>query len=202
MEVETNAGESQSVTGGTSKVESPEEISAEKTEAKSPEPVSEEKDLTIASNAEKPALNVDSTEESSVDVKEVAKSAPEETKVVTIDSSASLTTDYNQWLNERLHLSLDWLKNADRNNVSIQVMTRNKSSGNDLAKFLQNEWPLEVEKTYVYEVKTQNRTIYRVFYGEFQSVALGKIELEALPNSVKANSPYLHSVYRMQKALL
>ena len=133
---------------------------------------------------------------------EVTEPVLEVSSVEKIDAVTTVDSDYNEWLNGKLRSSLNWLENADRDGVSIQVMTRNKSSGPELADFLQNDWPLDVDKTYVYEVKTENRTIYRVFYNEFSSVAQGKSELEKLPQSVKVNSPYLHSVYRMQKALL
>jgi MSHA biogenesis protein MshM len=116
--------------------------------------------------------------------------------------AVSVTTDYNQWLNAKLETSLQWLTNAKRGNVSIQVMMRNKSAAKDLVQFLTNDWPLDLEKTYLYEVKSGDRSIYRVFYSEYESLAKGKSGIEQLPHSVKVNSPYLNSVYRMQKALL
>ena len=113
-----------------------------------------------------------------------------------------LTADYNQWLNAKLQESRDWLSNANRNSVSIQVLMRSKSAARELVYYLRNEWPLDLSETYLYEVNTDTRSIYRVFYSEFSSLSHGRNELERLPESVKKNSPYLHSVYRMQKALL
>jgi len=114
----------------------------------------------------------------------------------------SLTADYNQWLNAKLQQSLSWLSQADRDNVSIQVLMRSKSAARELVYYLRNDWPLDLSKTYLYEVSTEERSIYRVFYSEFDSLTQGRNQLEQLPESVKVNSPYLHSVYRMQKALL
>ncbi|MDH3388002.1 MAG: AAA family ATPase [Gammaproteobacteria bacterium] len=114
----------------------------------------------------------------------------------------SLTADYNEWLNAKLEESRDWLSKADRDKVSIQVLMRSKSAARELVYYLRNEWPLDLSKTYLYEVNAENRSIYRVFYSEFDSLSLGRDQLEKLPESVKVNSPYLHSVYRMQKALL
>ena len=113
-----------------------------------------------------------------------------------------LTVDYNQWLNAKLRESHDWLSNANRNSVSIQVLMRSKSAARELVYYLRNEWPLDLSETYLYEVNTDTRSIYRVFYSEFNSLSNGRNQLELLPESVKKNSPYLHSVYRMQKALL
>ena len=113
-----------------------------------------------------------------------------------------LTADYNQWLNAKLRESRDWLGNANRDNVSIQVLMRSKSAARELVYYLRNEWPLDLSETYLYEVNTDTRSIYRVFYSEFNSLSHGRNQLELLPESVKKNLPYLHSVYRMQKALL
>ncbi|UCH41821.1 MAG: AAA family ATPase [Gammaproteobacteria bacterium] len=114
----------------------------------------------------------------------------------------SLNEDYNQWLKRKLKHSLDWLSNADRDNVSIQVLMRSKSAARELVYYLRNEWPLDLSKTYLYEVSTKDRSIYRVFYSEFDTMSKGRDQLQRLPESVKVNSPYLHSVHRMQKALL
>ncbi len=114
----------------------------------------------------------------------------------------SLTTDYNQWLNAKLRQSLDWLSQVDRDKVSIQVLMRSKSAARELVYYLRNDWPLDLSKTYLYEVNTEERSIYRVFYSEFDTLSQGRAQLERLPESVKVNSPYLHSVHRMQKALL
>lgn len=117
-------------------------------------------------------------------------------------SNLSLTVDYSQWLNAKLRESREWLSRANRDGVSIQVLMRSKSAARELVYYLRNEWPLDLSQTYLYEVSTENRSIYRVFYSEFDSLSVGRSQLELLPESVKINSPYLHSVSRMQKALL
>jgi septal ring-binding cell division protein DamX len=109
---------------------------------------------------------------------------------------------YGGWLKAKLQQSREWLSNAPKNNISIQVMMSRKSSESKLVDYLQNEWPLSIDKTYIYKINMDSEIIYRVFYSEFESVAHGRQEMERLPESLKANSPYLHSVYRMQKALL
>ena len=117
-------------------------------------------------------------------------------------ANLSQSEDYNLWLDRKLRQSLEWLSQADRDKVSIQVLMRSKSAARELVYYLRNEWPLDISKTYLYEVSTEDRSIYRVFYSEFDSLTQGRDQLEQLPDSVKVNSPYLHSVHRMQKALL
>ncbi len=109
---------------------------------------------------------------------------------------------YQGWLDAKLQQSRNWLINARRNNVSIQVLMRKKTSERELINYLQNEWPLNLDKTYLYEVEWNSQSIYRVFYSEFGTLTQGRNEMQLLPDSLKANSPYLHSVYQMQKALL
>jgi hypothetical protein len=120
------------------------------------------------------------------------------------ETSADLgsAADYDRWLNAKLRESRDWLSQANRNSVSIQVFVRSKSAVRELVYYLRNEWPLDLSETYLYEVSTEDRNIYRVFYSEYDSLSRGRNQLELLPETIKKNSPYLHSVYRMQKALL
>ena len=86
--------------------------------------------------------------------------------------------------------------------MSIQVMMRNKSAARELVYYLRNEWPLDISQTFIYEVKIEDRPIYRVFYGEFDSVKKARAQIEKFPDVVKINSPYVHSVNRMRQALL
>ncbi len=113
-----------------------------------------------------------------------------------------LTGDYNEWLNAKLRHSRDWLSKADSDKMSIQVLMRSKSAARELVYYLRNEWPLDLTKTYLYEVSTESRIFFRVFYSEFDSLSHGRDQIELLPESIKVNSPYLNSVHRMQKALL
>ncbi len=117
-------------------------------------------------------------------------------------ASVGVDDDYDQWLKDKLEASRKWLSELDGSKVSIQVMMRKKSAARELVYYLRNDWPLDISKTYLYEVKLENRTIYRVLYSDFDSVAQGKRQIENLPDSVKNNSPYLHSINRLQKALL
>jgi len=128
--------------------------------------------------------------------KEVAQDS--DANLVEIDSKPK----YSGWLDTKLQQSRDWLVNTHGDKVSIQVLMRKKTSERELVNYLQNEWPLNLDKTYLYEVKFNSQLIYRVFYSEFDTLTQGRYEMQLLPESLKANSPYLHSVYQMQKALL
>jgi len=119
---------------------------------------------------------------------------------IQVSSDPGLSPD--QWLSLKLKQSREWLSHVDRGKVSIQVMTRRKSAANELVSYLRNQWPLNLDVTYLYEYNIEAQVIYRVFYSEFDSVAHGMREIENLPDSVKTNSPYLHLVYRMQKVFL
>ncbi|MCP4490769.1 MAG: AAA family ATPase [Gammaproteobacteria bacterium] len=113
-----------------------------------------------------------------------------------------LTEDDSRWLKKRLQQSRAWLDKANMDAVSIQVMMRKASAAEQLVNYLKNDWPLDLQQTYLYQLRTDTQSIFRVFYGEFDSVATGKLALKSLPASVKVNSPYLQSVYRMRKVFL
>jgi septal ring-binding cell division protein DamX len=121
---------------------------------------------------------------------------------VELVNSSDLSTDHLAWLEQKINKSKDWLRRADSQGVSIQVMMRSKSAAQELAVYLRTEWPLDLEKTYLYEVTMKDKQIYRVFYDEYPTISQGQVNMKQLPDAVKINSPYLHSIYRMQKALL
>ncbi|RLA05833.1 MAG: hypothetical protein DRQ59_15710, partial [Gammaproteobacteria bacterium] len=130
-----------------------------------------------------------------VDVEEVSTEDSAQVGAIMVD-------DYDKWLEFKLKQSREWLSGADKDKVSIQVLVLRKSAARELVHYLQNGWPLNLEETYLYEVNLESQAIYRVFYSEFDSVSRGRREIESLPGSIKSNSPYLHSVYRMQKVYL
>jgi len=117
-------------------------------------------------------------------------------------AAAAASPEYRQWLAEKLALSLQWLGSPDRRELSIQVMMRKKSAARELVYYLRNEWPLDISQTYIYEVEIEGRPIYRVFYSEFDSLQQARAQIDLLPDSVKINAPYVHSVNRMRQALL
>ncbi len=134
--------------------------------------------------------------------KALDQAASSEVLATTTNSGLTPNEDYNQWLEQKLRESREWLSQADRDKVSIQVLMRSKSAARELVHYLRNEWPLDLSETYLYEIEIDNRRVYRVFYSEFDTLTSGRNQLDKLPESVKVNSPYLHSVHRMQKALL
>ena len=117
-----------------------------------------------------------------------------------VDPSSS--PGYADWLKDKLEKSQNWLSRVERRKMSIQVMIRKKSAARELVYYLRKEWPLDLSQTYVYEVIIEGRTIYKVFYSEFDTLKQARAKIDALPESVKVNSPYVHSVYRMREALL
>ncbi|MFT7684760.1 MAG: MSHA biogenesis protein MshM [Candidatus Azotimanducaceae bacterium] len=117
-------------------------------------------------------------------------------------SSSYLSEDDNQWLNAHMEMSKIWLAGAKKTHVSIQLMRHDQTAAEKMVRLLQKQWPLDLKATYVFRVQSGSRYIYRVFYREFNSVPEGMQEIKQLPQSVKVNGPYLHSIYKMQDDLL
>ncbi len=114
----------------------------------------------------------------------------------------STIVDSGEWLDAKLDQSREWLTQAGRDKVSIQVLMRRKSAVENLVAYLRKEWPLGLEQTFIFEVNLEDATIYRVYFGEFDTLTAGRNELKLLPESVKRNGPHLNSIYRMRNALL
>ena len=106
------------------------------------------------------------------------------------------------WLSWKLKQSKDWLVLQPDRGVSIQVMMRSKNASDELVGVLRSQWPLDIDKTYLYEVQMNDHKIYRIFYGGYHSLSLGQKELKELPEQLRLNQPYLHSIYKMKKTLL
>ena len=136
-------------------------------------------------------------QQSTVKLDKVTENQPLE-----VGTSSEKYQNLESWLENKIQLSRKWLREADPHGVSIQVMMRSKVAMKDLANYLRNEWPLDLDRTYIYEVRLKDRSIYRVFYDEYPTVSLGHLRIKQLPESVRVNSPYLHSIYRMQEELL
>ncbi len=151
-------------------------------------------------NPEKTEAEI-TTDPVKIEMVEIArKEVAQGSDAVLVDSGG--IPKYQEWLDAKLQQSRDWLINTRGDKVSIQVLMRKKTSERELINYLQYEWPLNLDITYLYAVELNSQSIYRVFYSEFDTLTQGRHEMQLLPESLKANSPYLHSVYRMQKALL
>jgi len=131
-----------------------------------------------------------------------AETASNEASATQPKNDLGLNDDYYVWLNAKLEESREWLDNAGREKLSIQVMMRKKSAVRELVYYLLNDWPFALADTYLYEVVIEDKVIYRVFYSEFDSVAQALAQIDRLPDNVKANLPYVHSVYLMRRDLL
>ncbi len=125
------------------------------------------------------------------------------TQKTIVSQTSNIPPDqYEEWLDSKLETSKNWLRNANKQAVSIQVMMRNKKASKELVNYLRRQWPMEIDKTYLFEVVLNENVIYQVFYEEYPSISIGELKMQQLPESVKKNSPYLHPIHLMQKALL
>ena len=158
-------------------------------------------ELDTAADSEAAATE-DTVVASAAAKQEIVVTMTEEPVIPVDEALANLEPDYRQWLGAKLEQSRSWLDSDDRQKLSIQVLVRKKSAARELVYYLRNEWPLDISQTYLYEVEIEGRSLYRVFYREFDSLNQAQSEIELLPDSVKVNSPYVHSVSRMRRALL
>ncbi len=172
-----------------------------------PQPAADEPDAQPVITATEPLeATIRPTESTEVAAQAPADNALQVASLSAADNAGNAAADlglgYQQWLEDKLQTSRAWLSSLDRYQFSIQVMMRNKSAARELVYYLRNEWPLDLSQTYLYEVNIEGRSIYRVFYSEYESLTQARATIDLLPESVKVNSPYVHSVSRMRRALL
>jgi len=110
--------------------------------------------------------------------------------------------DAQKWLDEKVVKTRAWMAQAEKGHITMQVLMRRKSAAQELVGFLKNEWPLQLDQTYIYEVDIHGTNIYRVLYNDYESWRQGNLDLAAMPDSIKSNGPYLRNIYRLHVAAL
>jgi MSHA biogenesis protein MshM len=118
------------------------------------------------------------------------ESAPEEPDRFKLSNSLSPHSDL---LEQRLLATERWLEEADGGTFSIQLL-----GSNDPA-LLRNYFEtlgeyIEIEKVFVYRTRANQQPSMTVLYGAFSSRAEAVKSLEALPDELKANRPYIRTV--------
>jgi MSHA biogenesis protein MshM len=106
----------------------------------------------------------------------------------------SLTVEGRQWLEEEVKRARKWMAKSGPDRITIQVMVREKSAAHDLVWYLNEAWPLDLERTYIDEIASKRNPVYRVFYGDFEDWKTGRGELARLPASILRSQPYLRRI--------
>jgi len=123
--------------------------------------------------------------------------APPSSVVATAESGRSQVSDsmsaHGDLLEQRLLATERWLAEAKGGTFSIQLLGSNDS------ELLRNYFEtlgeyIELEKVFVYRTLANQQPSMTVLYGAFSSRADAVRSLEALPDTLKVNRPYIRTV--------
>jgi len=101
--------------------------------------------------------------------------------------------DSNDILEQRIAAAKSWLATEASQTLSIQLLGTNdagllKLHLNELAKLI------EINKVFVYRTEAKKRPSLTVLYGSFNSYRAAQEALDKLPESLKANRPFLRTI--------
>lgn len=110
--------------------------------------------------------------------------------------------DINAFISARTSKTREWLRQADENHFSIQVLRVTADAMKDLERFLrvQDDAAL-LDKLFIYQAQRNGQTVYGVLYSEYSSLTAAKTALESLPADVKRYKPYPRSIRQLRNAL-
>ena len=101
--------------------------------------------------------------------------------------------DMDDLLEQRLRETQRWLAETEDNRFTIQLL------GSDNPDYLRSDLAaigdlVELEKVFVYRTIANRRASYTVLLGTYGSRAEAFQEIDALPESMKANGPYFRTI--------
>ena len=107
--------------------------------------------------------------------------------------SASQLPETDDLLEQRLRETQRWLSETENSRFTIQLL------GSDNPDYLRNGLAeigdlIELEKVFVYRTLANQRPSYTVLLGTYGTRAEAYQEIDGLPESMKANSPYFRTI--------
>ncbi len=102
----------------------------------------------------------------------------------------------------RVDRTRQWLRQADGNHFSIQVLRVTADAVKDLERFLRgSESAAFLDKLFIYQARHNGQAVYGVLYSEFANYADAKAALDALPAEVKRYKPFLRSLHQVRATM-
>ena len=133
--------------------------------------------------------------------------ASDQPLVTTSAESASTSTplggdSLEVFVTTRVDRTREWLRQADGNHFSIQVLRVTADAAKDLERFLRGQESVDfLDRIFIYQARHNVQAVYGVWYSEFANYADAKAVLEALPAEVKRYKPFLRSVRQVRATM-
>ena len=125
------------------------------------------------------------------------------TKIAAEATPSSLSNEaLDTFVTTRVDYTRDWLRQADGNHFSIQVLRVTADAVHDLERFLRGQESVDfLDRIFIYQARHNGQPVYGVLYSEFANYADAKAALDALPTEVKRYKPYLRSVRQVRATI-
>jgi len=132
----------------------------------------------------------------------VAASAPFNTQAQATPSDALGGEALSIFVTSRVDQTREWLRKADENHFSIQLLRVTADAVKDLERFLRGQESVDfLDRIFIYQTRHNGQTVYGVLYSEFANYADAKAALDALPMEVKRYKPVLRSVRQVRATM-
>jgi hypothetical protein len=152
-------------------------------------------------HAAEPLAVVASTPESSAASEAIAR-APSNLAAPEASSAALGGEALSIFVTSRVDQTRDWLRQADENHFSIQVLRVTADAVKDLERFLRGQESVDfLDRIFIYQARHNGQAVYGVLYSEFANYADAKAALDALPVEVKRYKPVLRSVRQVRATM-
>jgi len=152
-------------------------------------------------HAAEPVVQVRSTTPAvaAVDVAPSASRAP-----LSVETNPSLLGSEapGLFVTSRVDRTRAWLRQADGNHFSIQVLRVTADAVKDLERFVRSQESVDfLDRVFIYQARQNGQAVYGVLYNEFANYADAKAALDALPADVKRYKPFLRRVRQVRATM-
>ena len=117
---------------------------------------------------------------------------------VAVEARAEVLNDDADLFQTRLAATRAWLRGADENHFTIQVLLGDADQEAGMERFLRQAGMSEVlDRLYIYRAELRGKPMYGVVYGDFPDYAGAQAALENLPAPLRRHSPFLRNLHQV-----
>ncbi len=131
--------------------------------------------------------------------------AAEENETAEVSPQEALDDIQVNWLQALLETSLEWIVQNDQRRGTIQIMSigfdnLNPSSFQEYIIQLESKG-VDISQIRVFRTMAQERIVYSIFYGEYESRLEADRQIKNIPDALRANSPIPRTLGRIAQEI-
>ncbi len=101
---------------------------------------------------------------------------------------------------QRLRMTQDWLKHADKNRYTLQVMELDSDSTDAIEDFLDKE-NIRADSVYIFRYPRRNTLRWLLLHGEYDDYKSAQGAIAGLPEALQRNQPFIRKLSSLQEKL-